>query len=254
MENESHMLEPGEVLIIPSGAVHELFAPQDGGSRYFIMVDQSEISALEGLSAIEHCFYPCIHINASSGWELQQRARAYLDNIIREYRTGGLLADAAARLQLHMLLVDVVRTKLSLVEEKQDQPRRTKKQMLFSDISSYIVAHCTEQLSVESVADRSGYSRNHFERLFRTYTGLTFHDFVLRQRINLCKHRLASSNESVTDIAMKCGFGSIATFNRVFHSLEGLSPSEFRSMLQGPPSEQTIRKSMASRTESEVQP
>ena len=85
------MLQPGDVLIIPSGAVHELFAPADGGSRCFVMIDRSEIAAMEGMMSAEHCFYPCVHINTEQ-WDLLQRARASLDNAVREYETDGLLS------------------------------------------------------------------------------------------------------------------------------------------------------------------
>ena len=132
-------------------------------------------------------------------------------------------------------MVDVVRSKLDPgVAEPSRQPRRGRKELLFSDVSSYVAAHCNEPLTAELAAARCGYSTNHFERLFRSYTGLTFHDFLLRQRINLCKRLLAASGDPVTDIAMRCGFGSIATFNRVFHTLEGITPSEFRSLMQTP--------------------
>ena len=37
-----HVLQPGEIFMIPAGVVHEIFAPEEG-FRYLFLVDQKEI-------------------------------------------------------------------------------------------------------------------------------------------------------------------------------------------------------------------
>ena len=46
---------------LPSGVVHELFAPETG-SRYILMADQDVILGIGGMAALQHVFYPCVHL------------------------------------------------------------------------------------------------------------------------------------------------------------------------------------------------
>ena len=43
---------------------------------------------------------------------------------------------------------------------------------------------------------------------------------------------LGDKSLSVTEVALRTGFGSIATFNRVFRQVENVSPTEYRKMRQ----------------------
>ena len=87
---------------------------------------------------------------------------------------------------------------------------------------------CWQLLQNQSGFCKSGYSRYHFERLFYDCLGISFHEFLIRQRLTLCKQLLERTDDSITSIAGQSGFGSIATFNRVFQQYEGMSPSAYR--------------------------
>ena len=74
VDGQNYDLLPGEVLVIPAGVVHEIFAP-DQGMRYIFMVDQDVVYALEGLPGIQHFFYPCVHLRASQEDAVLREAR-----------------------------------------------------------------------------------------------------------------------------------------------------------------------------------
>ena len=135
-----------------------------------------------------------------------------------------------ARLELSRMLIDLLRRHAQ--EHGTELNRRVhhkeQTQMLFVDIRDYVMAHCAEDLTPQNMADKSGYSRYHFERLFYDCLGISFHEFLTRQRLTLCKQLLERTDDSITSIAGQSGFGSIATFNRVFQQYEGMSPSAYR--------------------------
>ena len=41
---------------------------------------------------------------------------------------------------------------------------------------------------------------------------------------------LSSTRTPVTQVALQCGFNSIATFNRVFREVKGCTPTQYRSI------------------------
>ena len=100
------------------------------------------------------------------------------------------------------------------------------------DVCAYISERCSEKLTLDDVAAYSGYSKYHFARIFKEYTGMGFYTYYMRQRMLLCRELLGDRTLSVTEVALRTGFESIATFNRVFRQYENVTPTEYRQMRQ----------------------
>ena len=97
----------------------------------------------------------------------------------------------------------------------------------FSSLLNYIDKNYCEDLTLEMAADYVGFSKYHFLRMFKEYTGLTFHEYVLRRRIQVSQS-LLTTQKSITDIAFESGFNSINSFSRSFRQYTGMSPTEYR--------------------------
>jgi AraC family transcriptional regulator len=96
-------------------------------------------------------------------------------------------------------------------------------------VVDYIEAHLGEELTLEQLARVACFSPYHFHRLFSALVGESLYRFILRLRLEkaaglLCRR----SGESVTAIALDCGFGSSAAFARAFRAAFGVSASEWR--------------------------
>jgi AraC-like DNA-binding protein len=76
----------------------------------------------------------------------------------------------------------------------------------------------------------SGFSKFHFERLFKQFTGTSFYKYVNQKRIVKAQEMLMEPNNTVTDVAVSCGFSSISSFIRMFKIHKGCTPSEFKNM------------------------
>jgi AraC family transcriptional regulator len=83
-------------------------------------------------------------------------------------------------------------------------------------------------LSLEELADAAGLSITHFSQMFRQSTGQSPHRFVLHHRIERAKEMLRAAESRVLDVAVACGFKSPQHFARVFRSVCGASPTEYR--------------------------
>ena len=95
-------------------------------------------------------------------------------------------------------------------------------------IRDRIEAELDTQLSLVSLAKESGYSREHFLRMFRTATGLTPHQYVLERRLSAAQQLLRQSKMLLADIALQCGFSSQTHMNDVFRKRLGVTPLEYR--------------------------
>lgn len=95
---------------------------------------------------------------------------------------------------------------------------------------TWISSHCTEPVSLEEASKVAGFSRCHFSKLFRAYTGLSFTDFVTRERLHIAENLLKKPDLTITEVSLESGFNSISTFNRVFLKSKNVSPTDFRQM------------------------
>ena len=86
-----------------------------------------------------------------------------------------------------------------------------------------------EDLTLGSLAARLGVSRHRLSQLMNQNLGTSFHDYVNRFRVEEAKRLLLDigSRTSILDIGFSAGFGSSATFYRVFKKQVGASPKEF---------------------------
>lgn len=94
-------------------------------------------------------------------------------------------------------------------------------------------------ISIGAVADACGLSRGYFIRAFRETTGLTPHQWLMKQRVELARGLLANTRQPLADIATTCGFSDQSHFTRVFTQSAGMPPGTWRrevSPLVGRPS------------------
>lgn len=86
------------------------------------------------------------------------------------------------------------------------------------------------ELSPAWLAARLGLSLRTLQRVFHRYGG-TPGSMIVQKRIESAGARLADPgrrSESITEIALACGFSDLSYFCRSFHHSTGYSPSEFR--------------------------
>jgi AraC family transcriptional regulator len=87
-------------------------------------------------------------------------------------------------------------------------------------------------LSLQTLANESGYSRGHFVRMFRASTGYRPHNYVLNLRLERARALLKNPSISLIDIALDCGFSSHSHMSRLFHKSVGVTPSTYRRSLR----------------------
>jgi len=96
----------------------------------------------------------------------------------------------------------------------------------------FIEQHSTEELSLTRVAKAVNISANYLSEKFKKITGVNFVDYVARARTEQARVLLEDVDVRISEIAFAVGFQSLSQFNRVFKTLSGKSPTEFRGSLR----------------------
>jgi AraC-like DNA-binding protein len=95
----------------------------------------------------------------------------------------------------------------------------------------FIEAHLEGNPSIASLSRECYVSRSHFSRAFRVTIGMAPHQWRVQKRIERAKSLMISSDRSVAEIAVMCGFVDQSHLSRVFARAVGVSPGKWRRLL-----------------------
>lgn len=88
--------------------------------------------------------------------------------------------------------------------------------------------HIEDPLSMDDLAEAAGYSRRHLERLFRDATGQPPGDFYRSLRLDRGRNLLSTTNLTLQEVAMACGFASLSHFSKSFKGRFGTPPTKLK--------------------------
>ncbi|MGI6173619.1 MAG: AraC family transcriptional regulator [Christensenellales bacterium] len=107
-------------------------------------------------------------------------------------------------------------------------------------ILAYLAEHCTEQITLNTVAKEFGLSASYISHLFSDTIRVNFRAYLNMLRLRRAIVLLWSTDAPITRICYDCGFESQRTFNRVFRERYGITPSAYRAGA-GKPASATYR-------------
>lgn len=98
-----------------------------------------------------------------------------------------------------------------------------------AELASRLLIH--DLCAVFPVADLArlcGLSRSYFTRAFKVSLGLPPHHWLMNYRIQRAEEMLERTNDSISSIALNCGFADQSHLTRIFHAEVGSSPAAWR--------------------------
>ena len=102
---------------------------------------------------------------------------------------------------------------------------------LIENLKSYIEENLGYDFNVVDIAKRLNYNEKYLGKLFKQNTGNTIKEYVNLRRVEVACELLKNTYIAITDISSKAGFNNVTYFNRVFKSIKGVSPTDFRKSL-----------------------
>lgn len=231
VKDTEYVLNPGDIMIIPAGELHELVAPESG-SRLVCLFDYEVISQLSGFAKLSPFISQPMCIRRNDTSPLYNRSISLIKQIAREYAEQNPFFELVIYTRLISLFVIIGRSDSedeSLIDSKQSKLNKR-----LSIAFEYIDSHYTEDLSLDKVASIAGFSKFHFTRMFKECSGQNFHEYLSFKRVQASETLLLKPNYSITEVAFGAGFSSLSTFNRAFKAVNKCSPTEYRMLYARP--------------------
>src|SRR5262249_38394807 len=121
---------------------------------------------------------------------------------------------------------------LGMKREDEDSSKNKLSHPRLRRVVDRMEAELGTDLDLKTLAAESGYSRNHFLRMFRAATGYSPHQYLLHLRVKQAQALLKDPSLRLIDIARACGFSSHAQLSRLFRQVIGITPSEYRRTIK----------------------
>ncbi len=202
-------LEKGEMMLIPPYTVHSLFVT--AGKTWVGVFSEDFITSF----AKQYKYVRFSKFTCSP--EIEALLQKHL---FTEDRPDRFLHISC----LYMVCNECVKNALVLATEQNYK--------FIHGVIGYITEHTHQDIALKDIAKAMNYEYHYFSSLFHQSFGMNFKSFVNLLRFEqACS--LLTDEVSVTQVAERCGFGSIRNFNRVFKSLSGVTPLEYKKQRSG---------------------
>ena len=91
----------------------------------------------------------------------------------------------------------------------------------------YIDKNLTENISLDNLAKNANMSRTYFCTVFKKLNGISPWDYITIKRVEKAIELLKTTNLTMLELALKCGFNNTANFNRAFKKVTSKVPSDY---------------------------
>lgn len=114
---------------------------------------------------------------------------------------------------------------LQQVHARKNAPKYSKEIRICID---YIETHSDEELSIDFLAKKSGYSTYYLSKKFKEEVGISINSYIKKSRIKRASYLLLTTDMDIQDISDSLHFGNRNFFSKVFKEETGMSPAHFR--------------------------
>lgn len=99
---------------------------------------------------------------------------------------------------------------------------------IVNDILIWIEKNVDKPLNIETISDKAGYSKWHFQRIFKNVVGVSLGEYLLTRRLLKVSSDLKETDDKIMDIAVRYGFDSQQELTRSFKRILKSTPGKYR--------------------------
>ena len=240
LQDRVYHVKAGEILILPAECIHSLEEPPDI-QRHLILFEPVPLSQFLDLHVMDGFMVRPIYLTQQS--EGHDQVQELLGRVVEAYNRKDLLWNSQCYAYLLQMYVVLGRFERYRADSRETHPTLPIDSEIMNSTLTYMNQHYAEPLSLESVAEFAGFSPSYFSRNFKLFFDMGFLEYLNQKRVSEATNLLSNTTLSIQDIAMKTGFGSIASFNRTFRKIQNCTPSQYR-LMYGPASPRSGKESI----------
>ncbi|MCQ2742470.1 MAG: AraC family transcriptional regulator [Bacilli bacterium] len=223
-----YRINPGDVVVMNAYVLHSVeVAPDVDYERYVLEFAANNIPIINGINPINRFFNTNEFIRVIPK---EQVDKSNLPHILRRMERDYDPSDIYCK---HILYSNITLFVVELAKFVEKEEGLTSNLILeegpnrqaINGVIQYINSHLAEDLSIDSVARASGFSRSYLQHLFTKIVGMSISKYILAQKMQVANF-LLRNGESLQKIASDLGYKYYPTFSIAYKRFFGYSPKE----------------------------
>ncbi|WP_298013888.1 AraC family transcriptional regulator [uncultured Megasphaera sp.] len=221
LEAKKYQLKAGDIACINAGTLHGTMAAQKK-QAYKIMgldIKNLHLKGLPPLHLIDNESSPILHTK-----DYQSMLTSYAVILLD-------LAPLAASPQAAQTANHLMHSFLFVLYKLIHESKNDTKEDTYSlglQIKEYLDQHYLENLKLPEIAEALHMNTYYLSHTFKKATGYAPMQYVTQRRIGEAQNMLLSTDLTVTEIAMRCGWNNSNYFQSVFSNVVGMPPGKYR--------------------------
>jgi len=126
------------------------------------------------------------------------------------------------------------RALLHFAQLVKENRRRQSRNIHVEKCKKAIYAHRLENIDLDELAEQLGISKEYMLKLFKKQEGIPITQYIRNVKIEAACNMLIYSDRQINEIAEYLGFGSLSYFSRVFKTVTGLAPVQYKKIHSEP--------------------
>ena len=225
--DEVYRVQANEVLIVPPNWVHGL-EMHEGSARHLLLFEPDNIFGMRDMQLVEGMLKSPIYLTGQS--EAQDAIRSLLMQVVNCYERREFLWNSLCYSYLLQMYARLGQFNMTRELRRYDVKSQRIDPEIVNSARLYIDQNYMRDITLSDVSAFTGFSRCYFSRVFKQQLGQSFSEYLRNKRVAMAEDLLIHSRQPIQEIAMSAGFGSVATFNRVFRDARNCTPSRYREI------------------------
>jgi len=226
-----YVMDPWHPVIIPSGVPHKSDAYDNNQQENVAIQFRAEFfhrllgSEAERLLPMLPPMLLQLEFTEKNRQQLDKRLRALVE-----------IADGQSTMKDLRLKTEFLNVFLTLFPEIEKSFLETssaqrqamaKSDAVFREIIAYLDNNYRQRITLELLSDHFHLSKSRLSLKLNLYLGMSWVTYVNTLRIQDARQMLESSHSNISEVAAFVGFDSLTHFERVFKSMQGVTPREY---------------------------
>lgn len=235
---ESYSLTAGSLILIRNNEPHEVTGNGEP-SRYIVVKFLPSVLFSEEQTFFEYSYALLLMQKSDdrriffSAKELEDTpVRALLLHMMEEWESERFGYELALRADVTSTVMHVMRKWQESDPQIAEVSVSMSQSALIQSVLSYVGKHYAD-ITEESCAAALGVSPSYLSRTFKKGMKHSFTSYLNSVKLKEAEKLLLSGDESMTEIALRVGFSSVAYFIAIFRARYRISPNQYRKLLRG---------------------
>lgn len=232
VNGEEFLAGEGDVLLFRSNAIHRIYTMDSPVNRYYVLKVMP--SVFFELAAKEHAVNYVLKFSLSGSqekvhWRVQELEGSPLQEaflrLVEEAGRQGVCEDISLKICSYQVILCVLRELM----EREGKTGKTKgakdstAAQIYESIR-FMNKNFGEEIDAEDLSRRVNMSYSYFSRCFKRVVGKNFKEYLNEIRINHAQQLLVTTDLSVTQVALECGYNNVSYFIAVYRAKMGRTP------------------------------